>query len=128
MSVVKKTPTFEKLEKLAERIPRPISWLIPDPYNPASYVMPITGLAKMIKGRPMIIKGGLPKYRTPGTPTTEQIKVWRQEMVEQGFDRKEVNEAIGQSLKRGVNPVASDDLYSLGDYLDALDALIRGGK
>lgn len=52
MAVVKKTPEFEKIEQLAKRIPAPISWLLPDPYDPGSYIMPVGGLTKSqyIKG------------------------------------------------------------------------------
>jgi len=72
--------------------------------------------------QPMIKKGVAPLYRTPGIPTTEALKFWREEMLEMGFPRKNINRGIGQALQRRVNPTASDDLYSLADYLDALDA------
>lgn len=47
MSVVKKTPEHEKIEELAKKVPAPLSWLIPDPYDPTSYIAPISGLSKM---------------------------------------------------------------------------------
>jgi len=47
MPVVKKTSTFEKIEEIAKKTPAPLSWLIPDPYDPTSYVTPIAGLSKM---------------------------------------------------------------------------------
>ena len=30
-----------KMQELSKKIPAPLSWLIPDPYNPSSYVAPI---------------------------------------------------------------------------------------
>jgi len=39
--LVKKTEAGQKLEALAQRAP--LSWILPDPYNPASYLAPIGG-------------------------------------------------------------------------------------
>ena len=47
MPYIKKTPEFEKMEEFSKKIPAPLSWLIPDPYNPTSYLIPVGGLAKL---------------------------------------------------------------------------------
>ena len=41
MPVVRKTPEFEKIEQMARELPAPLSWFMPDPYDPSSYLHPI---------------------------------------------------------------------------------------
>lgn len=50
MPYFKKSPTFQKLEQLVEELPAPVKWIMPDPYDPSSYMMPIGGMTKMVKG------------------------------------------------------------------------------
>jgi len=37
----KPTEQAQKMAELAKKVPAPLSWLIPDPYNPASYMAPV---------------------------------------------------------------------------------------
>ena len=46
MSTFKPTDISQKLQALVDQIPAPLSWIVPDPYNPASYIMPVGGLVK----------------------------------------------------------------------------------
>jgi hypothetical protein len=40
------TEIGKKIEKLAEEVPAPLSWLVPDPYDPSNMVMPVGGITK----------------------------------------------------------------------------------
>lgn len=46
--IPKENPISEKIRKLAEMIPG-ASWLLPDSYDPSSYLMPVGGLTKVGK-------------------------------------------------------------------------------
>jgi hypothetical protein len=58
MPLFKPSETWQKLQELAEKTPAPISWLLPDPYSPTSYITPIGGVTaavgKALKPRPKI--------------------------------------------------------------------------
>jgi hypothetical protein len=34
------------MEQLAQKVPAPLSWIIPDPYDPSSYMMPMAVIGK----------------------------------------------------------------------------------
>jgi predicted nucleotidyltransferase len=65
MPYFKKTPAFEKMEELSKKVPAALSWLVPDPYDPTSYVMPVAGMTKVeaqiIKSLPLPLKKNLAK-------------------------------------------------------------------
>ncbi len=51
----------------------------------------------------------------------ERTKEWADEM-RQDRPAEEVENALKQSFERGIDPTKSDDLNSLSDYMDAVDA------
>ena len=53
MAYIKKgaqTEIGKKVEKLAQEVPAPLSWFLPDPYDPSSMIHPVGGLARPVKG------------------------------------------------------------------------------
>jgi len=51
MAVIKKTPMMEKMQDIAETAPFPVNWMLPDPYDPSSYIMPVGGFTKQAAKR-----------------------------------------------------------------------------
>lgn len=41
-----KTKIGEQLQELAGKLPTPLNWLVPNPYDPSSYIVPIGGMTK----------------------------------------------------------------------------------
>jgi hypothetical protein len=56
MPYVRKSPTFEKMEELAGKIPAPLSWFVPDPKDPTSYIHPAAPIATMGVKNPLMKK------------------------------------------------------------------------
>ncbi|MEM2124984.1 MAG: hypothetical protein QXQ53_01140 [Candidatus Methanosuratincola sp.] len=44
MPIFERTEESKRLEQYAKKLPKPIQWLLPDPYDPSSYIHPIAGL------------------------------------------------------------------------------------
>ncbi len=47
---------------------------------------------------------------------------WTRDQLEQGSTASELQVAWDESVKRGIDPTGSDNLYSLEQYMDAIDA------
>ena len=77
MPRVRKTPGFEKIEELAKKVPAPLSWLIPNPYDVGSYIMPVAGLTRLGGARKLVgptLKQGLSSTEREGLLTT--LRAW----------------------------------------------------
>ena len=74
----KKTERAKKMEELAKKVPAPLSWVMPDTRNPASYMFPI-GMpfyraevpARNFMGRVLGKWGGPFKYHVPNEEISE---------------------------------------------------------
>jgi len=62
------TEIGKKVEKLAEKVPAPLSWLIPDPYDPASFIQPIGGFTKQAA-----VKEVVGKFFDPNISTGSKV-------------------------------------------------------
>lgn len=54
-------------------------------------------------------------------PSVEEMTAWKAEQIEMGFTEEEVEAAVDEARRYGVNPTRSDDLNSLDEFLTGID-------
>jgi len=106
---VRKTPAFEKIEELAERVPAPLSWLIPDPYDVGSYLMPV-GITKSAAE-----KAVLPflKQQFKGRESEEFSRIIRAIPKKLLAAIRDLRLEFSPQLRRALNKETSGSFYPL---------------
>lgn len=98
--------------------PEPAFEPIPQPGEAA----PLYGADRWPTSAAELAQAPEPGQRQPERATPEETQAWREDQINMGFDPAMVDAAIAEAEERGVDVAKSDDLYSLGEYLSALDA------
>ena len=82
MPVYQLTERAQKMQELAKKVPAPLSWAMPDPYDPSSMITPVGGITKaesqIIKKLPLAFRKTLSKvldHIKEVYPEVENIKM-----------------------------------------------------
>ena len=127
MPVYQLTERAQKMQELAKKVPAPLSWVMPDPYDPTSMITPVGGITKaesqIIKKLPLSFRKTLSKvldHIKEVYPEVENIKLVG------GFARGTPDTTMfGGKLKKSdidllLEFPKSVDKYSLGRRSDPL--------